>query len=206
MGLKRTGSTSEAGVSPRLPTRPARQPAQLDAHSAAERREAARELARRPGTADTMGTHLMTEPDASVREALFTGLRRQASTEAAAALIRLLSSEDAGLRNGAIEALAAMPEAVAPRMKALLRDPDPDVRIFAVNLLVELQHPDLVSWLVDALMQESQVNVVAAAIDVLAEVGGPEHRPLLRSLTGRFPHDPFIGFAVDMALSRSEAA
>lgn len=199
MGLKRTTPAGDAAVSPA-------RPAQRDADSAAERREAARELARLPASADTMGMQLLTETDPSVREALFTGLRHQASGEAAAALIRLLSSEDAGLRNGAIEALAAMPEAVAPRMKALLRDPDPDVRIFAVNLLVELKHPDLVMWLVEALAQETQVNVVAAAIDVLAEVGGPEHRSLLKGLTTRFPDDPFIGFAVDMALSRSEAA
>lgn len=199
MGLKRTTPAGDPVVSPP-------RPAQRDADSAAGRREAARELARLPASADAIGMQLLTETDPSVREALFTGLRQQASGEAAAALVRLLSSEDAGLRNGAIEALAAMPEAVAPRMKALLRDPDPDVRIFAVNLLVELKHPDLVMWLVEALAHEPQVNVVAAAIDVLAEVGGPEHRSLLKSLTARFPDDPFIGFAVDMALSRSEAA
>ncbi|WP_302172951.1 HEAT repeat domain-containing protein [uncultured Hydrogenophaga sp.] len=206
MGLKRTGPAPDATAPPQRPMQAVRQPAELGAGTAAERREAARELSRRPDTSDAIGAQLLTEPDASVREALFTGLRHQASAGAAAALIGLLSSEDAGLRNGAIEALSAMPEAVAPRMKALLRDTDPDVRIFAVNLLVELQHPDLVVWLVDALAQETQVNVVAAAIDVLAEVGGPEQHPLLRGLAARFPDDPFIGFAVDMALSRSEAA
>lgn len=203
MGLRRTGPPNAASDEPRDT---AAAPARLQADSVAERRQAARDLADQPQTSLLLGTRLIEEADPSVRDALFGSMAHHASDAAAAALIPLLRSEDAGLRNGAIETLAAMPEAVAPRMLSLLRDADPDVRIFAVNLLVDLQHPEVASWLVDVLAREDQVNVVAAAVDVLAEVGGPEHHPVLRALNLRFPDDPFIAFAVDMAISRSEAA
>lgn len=203
MGLRRTGPTSAPGDEP---DGTLAAPPSLNAETVAERRQAARDLANHPESALQLGERLLDETDPSVRDALFSSLGHHASDAAAAALIPLLRSEDAALRNGAIETLACMPEAVAPRMQQLLRDADPDVRIFAVNLLVDLQHPEVASWLVDVLAREDQVNVVAAAVDVLAEIGGPEHHPVLRALNVRFPDDPFIAFAVDMAISRSEAA
>ena len=146
------------------------------------------------------------ERDSSVRSALFTTLAGFASAEAVNALLPLLRSEDAGLRNGAIEALAEMPEAVAPRVEALLHDSDADVRIFAVNLLTELRHDKVHSWLRQVLAQETAVNVVAAAIEVMTEVGDAQDLPMLRALSTRFDNDPFVGFAADMAIERIEAA
>jgi len=178
---------------------------QLRSGDVAQRRWAARDLAGCPDAAATLGEQLLAERDASVREALFTSLTTIADESAAAALLPLLRSEDAQLRNGAIEALAAMPRAVGPRIAALLRDSDPDVRIFTVNLLGDLRHPQVADWLVQVLLQDVAVNAVAAAIEVLAEVGAPDHIPALRSARVRFDHDPFIGFAVDIAIDRIEA-
>ena len=121
------------------------------------------------------------------------------------ALLPLLRSEDPTLRNGAIEALATMPELVGPRIERLLHDRDADVRIFTVNLLGELRHAEVPQWLLQVLQGDTEVNVVAAAIEVLAEVGDPSHEAALRQAAGRFTQDPFIGFATEMAIEIGRA-
>ena len=173
--------------------------------SAALRAEAAVALAGWPEAADVLATRLLDETDERVRQALFTALARRGDEAAAKALLPLLRSEDARLRNGAIEALASMPQAVAPQITALLHDGDADVRIFTVNLLGELRHPQVVHWLLQVVADDASINAVAAAIEVLAEAGAPEHLPALRAARQRFAGDAFIGFAVDMAIDRIEA-
>lgn len=179
--------------------------AQLRSGDVEQRRWAARDLASHPESAPALGEQLLREADASVREALFTTLGSLATEGAAGALLPLLRSEDAQLRNGAIEGLSGMPRAVAPRIASLLRDGDVDVRIFTVNLLGELRHEQVPAWLLQVLQHDAHVNVVAAAIEVLAEAGSPEHIGALRTAQKRFADDPFIGFAVDMAVQRIEA-
>ena len=61
-------------------------------------------------------------------------------------------------------------------------------------------------WLLNVLANEREVNVVAAAIDVLAEVGEPEHVAALHNARQRFAQDPFIGFAADVAIARIESS
>lgn len=180
--------------------------AQLRSGDAEQRRWAARDLHAHPQAAAALGEQLLREGQPEVREAIFTTLAGLHGEASAAALLPLLRSEDAQLRNGAIEALAGMPQAVGPRIAGLLRDADPDVRIFTVNLLGELHHPQVLPWLLQVLAQEPQVNVVAAAVEVLAEVGSPEHAGALRTAQQRFADDDFIGFAIDMAIERIEAA
>jgi HEAT repeat protein len=179
---------------------------QLRSGDAEQRRWAARDLAAHPATMPQLGEALLTERDKSVCDALFTTLSSVASDASVGALLPLLRSEDAKLRNGAIEALTGMPQAVAPRIASLLRDADPDVRIFTVNLLGELRHPQVPQWLLQVLQHDAHVNVVAAAVEVLAEAGAPEHIPALRAAAQRFAEDAFMGFAVDMAVERIEAA
>jgi hypothetical protein len=99
-----------------------------------------------------------------------------------------------------------MPEATGPCVSALLADGDADVRIFAVNLLTDLHHPKVPAWLQQVLEQEREVNVVAAAIEVLSEVGDTTHLPALRAVRQRFADHEFIAFAVDMTVARIEAS
>jgi HEAT repeat protein len=178
---------------------------QLHDSDPAVRRRAARDLAASPGNVLALGERLQAETDASVREALFTALAAHPGEEAAGLLLQLLRAEDAGLRNGAIEALTAMPRVVGPRIAAMLRDPDSDVRIFTVNLLGDLRHAQVTHWLMQVLLYEAEVNVVAAAIEVLAEVGTPAELPALRAARDRFADDAFVGFAADMAMQRIAA-
>ncbi|MGS0757735.1 HEAT repeat domain-containing protein, partial [Roseateles sp. GG27B] len=84
-------------------------------------------------------------------------------------------------------------------------DADSDVRIFAVNVLESLRHPDVESWLIDVIQRDPHVNVCATAVDLLSEVGTSAAVGALDALKVRFPDEPYIKFAANLAL-RSIAA
>lgn len=176
--------------------------AQLQADSAEARRWAARDLADCPRSAAALLTRLGEEQDDSVRECMFTTLMRLGDATAVQGLVVFLRSEDAALRNEAIEAMKQMPEAVAAIMRSLLDDSDSDVRIFAVNVLESLRHPDVERWLTEVIEKDPHVNVCATAVDLLGEVGSREAlEPLLRLMT-RFGREPYIQFAANLAIKR----
>jgi HEAT repeat protein len=180
--------------------------AQLEDADAGVRRWAARDLAAHPRAASAVCARLGDERDASVRAVLFSSATQLGGESVVHAMVHLLRSEDPALRNGAIEVLASLPDAVAPQIDRLLQDIDGDVRIFTVNLLGDLKHPKVPQWLLQVLMHDPAVNVVGAALEVLAEVGLPETLPALRAAKARFAGDDYIGFSADLAIERIEAA
>ena len=166
------------------------------------RRWAARDLADCPQCTTALLDRLQIEVDSSVREIIFTTLIRCSSAEVALGLVEFLRSEDAAVRNETIEALKQMPKSVSAMMQSLLRDPDSDVRIFAVNILESLRHPEVEYWLVDVIVQDPQVNVCATAVDLLGEVGSRDALQSLMDLKARFEGEPYIQFAADLAIRR----
>ena len=208
MGLKKTAdSTALHQVEPReYPRDLSGLVAQLGDADASVRRWAARDLAAHPQAAAAVCARLNEERDASVRAVLFSSATQLGGASVVQAMVQLLRSEEPALRNGAIEVLAALPDAVSPHIDKLLHDADSDVRIFTVNLLGDLRHPKVPQWLSQVLLHESEINVVGAALEVLAEVGVAETLPALRSAKARFAADAYIGFSVDLAIERIEAA
>ncbi len=172
----------------------------------AVRRWAARDLAAFPEAADAVCERLRVEPDPTVRTALFSCVVKMGGPVVVDAMIGLLRSEDASLRNGAIEVLANLPDSVAPHIENLLHDSDGDVRIFTVNLLGDLRHRNVPMWLDEVLRHETEINVVGAALEVLVEVGGAEALPALHAAQRRFADDAFISFSVALAIQRIEAS
>lgn len=168
----------------------------------AARRWAARDLATIPAASAGLAERLSVEKDPSVRQVLLTSLTCIGDGVAIDALVNCLRSEDAGLRNEAIEAMAKLAEPVARIIEQLLQDSDSDVRLFAINVLATLRHPQVESWLIGVLECDPHINVCAGAIDVLVEVGSSAARPALESMPQRFPDDPFICFASKLALKR----
>ncbi len=166
------------------------------------RRRSARELAGETDAVDALADALEREHDEGCRHAMLTALLVTGGERVMERLLPLLRSEDAGLRNGAIEILQEMPRLAGHYMDELLRDPDSDVRIFAVNILESLRHERVLEWLHGVLEAEEHVNVCAAAVDVLAEAGDADSLPVLRRVVQRFPDEPFIAFAVRMASRR----
>jgi HEAT repeat protein len=145
---------------------------------------------------------LSREASPRVREAIFTSLARIRTFESAQAVLPYLGSDDASLRAGALDALRAMPAATAPHLALVLKDSDPDVRLLACELMRNQPSEDVNRLLGDLLATESNANVCAAAVEVLAEVGRPELLPRLAECVARFPDDPFLAFAVRVASDR----
>lgn len=167
-----------------------------------KRRWAARDLANWPEAVETLLKALQEETEHPVREALFDSLGSICGDEVVSGLIPVLRSEDAALRNGAIEVLQSMPDDVALHIIELLNDQDSDVRIFAIDILQQLAHPRTPEWLLSVLKDETHVNVIATAVDRLAEVGTENMVTDLEAIKNRFPDEPYIAFAVDTAIRR----
>lgn len=166
------------------------------------RRWAARDLLTWPQATAALVARLQSESEISVREVIFTSLARLGDAIAVAGLVECLRSEDAPLRNEAIEAMQALPDSVAPIMGGLLHDVDPDVPIMTVNILESLRHPMVEHWLIDVIDHDLEVNVCGTAVDLLGEVGSMAAHDALARLKLRFAAEPYIQFAADLALKR----
>lgn len=179
---------------------------QLVSADVPKRRHAASKLAAHPYACAMLLARLDCEPDRTVRAVLLSSLTRMGNEEAARGLAACLRSEDANLRNDAVEALKALPAQTAPLMTQLLSDPDCDVRILAINILESLRHADVERWLSEVIERDDEVNVCGTAVDLLCEVGTGACVPSLHRLKSRFAREPYIQFAADLALRRIERA
>ncbi|HEY2780269.1 MAG TPA: HEAT repeat domain-containing protein [Steroidobacteraceae bacterium] len=166
---------------------------------------AARDAAAVVGGGAALAAALPIENDARVREAIFTGLARIGTAETAAAAISLLRSDDANLRTGALDTLRLMVSRMHELLPRLLKDKDVDVRILSCELARSLPSPEATNLMCGVLDNESDANVCAAAVDVLAEVGGAEALPSLRACELKFRDTPFLAFAIKAVVDRLSA-
>jgi HEAT repeat protein len=166
------------------------------------RRRAAREIAQCPDAAATLVRRLKREQDAAVREVILSMLVRLKDASAVSGLADCLRSEDAALRNEVIETFKQLGSEVTPLLRSLLADPDPDIRIFVVNILDSERHPEVECLLIDVIERDAHVNVCATAVDLLCEVGTEAAIDPLARLKDRFQSEPYIQFAADLALKR----
>ncbi len=187
---------------PSPPTEAAAAPASLTDGTVDQRWAAVRAAAERPDGVALLAAALPRESDPGVREAIFTGLARVATAESAAAVIPYVRSDDASLRTAAIDALRAMTTAIRPHLAGLLGDPDADVRLLSCELARGLPEDEANRLLGDLLARETEKNVAAAAVEVLAEIGRPEALPALDACAGRFAGDSFLLFSIKVAADR----
>jgi len=163
---------------------------------------AARAAAELPGAVIALAAALRNEGNSRVREAMFTSLARIGTSESADLLISFLRSDSANLRAGALDALRIMVGNMRGLLARLLGDRDVDMRILSCELARALPGPEATTALCTLLSNEPEVNVCAAAIDVLAEVGDPQALPVLAACAQRFRDAPFLGFAIRTATDR----
>jgi len=175
---------------------------QLNDPDPSVRRWAAKDIVSYSGASLALVERLKKEPCRDVREAIFTSLIHIKDEVALEGLIECLRSEEASVRNESIEAIKLLSEEAEPLMKRLLHDADTDVRIFAVNIMESLKHPDVEDWLIDVLNRDTDINVCASAADLLAEVGTEKSIKPLKGLLDRFSEEPYIKFVVETAIRR----
>lgn len=171
-----------------------------------ERWAAARAAAGLPESAAALAAALALESDAGVREAMFTSLARIGSRESIAGLLPMLRCNDAALRTGALDALRCSASASRDLLAQLLADPDPDVRILSCELARNLPGAVATPSLCGVLARDPEVNVCAAAVEVLAEVGDESALAALEECARRFPDVSFLCFAVKLAQDQISAA
>ena len=194
-------STFTPGAIP-APSDPPHWLALLQGANSAQRREAAIALGQLPDYSTALIACLDQETDPVVSEAVIGALAMQGDAEAVNALLDCLRSEEAGLRNDAIEALKSAGSAHPQLIQAALSDSDSDVRILTCGILQALPVPQVESWLIELLEQESHVNVCACAIDLLCEIGTAQSMDVLEQCRERFAGEDYLVFAIDLALTR----
>jgi HEAT repeat protein len=116
------------------------------------------------------------------------------------AVMELLKLHNAYIRNLGISVLQDYGEAIKYYIVKFLIGNDRDLRIFAINVLGDVNFPESRDMLIELLEGESDINVAMTAVDYMAEIGEEEDIDLLNSLKAHFNHDPYVEFGVDNAI------
>ena len=122
--------------------------------------------------------------------------RKRAPIEA---VMELLKVNNAYIRNLGISILQDYGDAIKYYIVTFLIGDDSDLRIFAINVLGDVNFAESREMLVELLEKEREINVAMTAVDYMAEIGEEGDIPLLESLKTRFD-DPYVTFAVDGAI------
>lgn len=120
------------------------------------------------------------------------------------AVLDLLREGNASVRSHSVTFLSAFPKATGAVIPKLLQDENPDTRLYALDVIQHLVHPDVPLWLNDLLEREQHANVMASAIDRCLEAGCTELQSRADEIAERFSDTPFIRFALTFASKRLE--
>lgn len=88
--------------------------------------------------------------------------------------------EDANIRNAAMEVFRVLGTRAFPSLSALLKDADPEVRLFSVNIFHEIGARESLPMLFEAI-GDSDINVRAAAAETLGKIRDHSALELLKN-------------------------
>ena len=115
-------------------------------------------------------------------------------------IMDLLKLENAYIRNLGISMLRDFGGAIKYYIVKFLIGDDRDLRIFAINVLGDVDFAESRDMLVELLETEDDINVAMTAVDYMGEIGESEDIELLESLKTRFKDEVYVEFAVDGAI------
>jgi HEAT repeat protein len=115
-------------------------------------------------------------------------------------IMELLKEDNAYVRNLAISVLRDFGDAIKYYIVKFLIGEDRDLRIFAINVLGDVNFAESRDMLVELLEDEEDINVAMTAVDYMAEIGEEKDIELLESLKARFNNEFYVEFAVDGAI------
>lgn len=142
---------------------------------------------------------LLCSQNLGVQEAADMALRKIGGKEVVAAVKSLLRSDDAPSRNAAMDILRDVGAQDFPTLLELLHDVDPDIRIFASDILGSTDSVQGVAPLCEALLKDPEVNVRYQAAVSLGELAFPE---AARCLSKALGDEEWVQFAVIEALAK----
>ncbi len=137
-----------------------------------------------------------------VQEAVERALYKIGGPKVVHAMIPLLRSDDAPVRNTAMELLRRLGSCDVESLTDLLRDEDVDIRIFASDILGSVGSSLAIGPLSHALLQDPEVNVRYQAAVSLGELALPEAAV---SLNKALHDEEWVQFAVIEALTKIRA-
>ena len=146
--------------------------------------------------------HLQQENNFLVLETLMLAFEKSKDDQVVAPMLALLGSEDVWLRNRAQEVLLQFPHSVMEQVRSVYAISKTDEKIFLMNLMKDLVHPRVAACVIEVLQTETEVNVVAAALEVLLEIGDATCLPVLDALMARFEGNTFISFSIESVKER----
>lgn len=146
-------------------------------------------------------SYLATKADKDIATKIAAEISNMDAEEAPIeSIMDLLKLENAYIRNLGISILQDFGDAIKYYIVKFLIGDDRDLRIFAINVLGDVNFPESRDMLIELLEGEEDINVAMTAVDYMAEIGEPEDIPLLESLKERFAGDFYVEFAVDGAI------
>jgi len=115
-------------------------------------------------------------------------------------IMDLLKLDNAYIRNLGISMLRDFGSSIKYYIVKFLIGDDRDLRIFAINVLGDVDFKESRDMLVELLQNEEDINVAMTAVDYMGEIGELDDIPLLESLKQRFEGEFYVEFAVDGAV------
>jgi len=115
-------------------------------------------------------------------------------------IMDLLKLDNAYIRNLGISILRNFGSSIKYYIVKFLIGDDRDLRIFAINVLGDVDFAESRDMLVELLEDEEDINVAMTAVDYMGEIGEEEDIELLESLKDRFKDEVYVEFAVDGAV------
>jgi HEAT repeat protein len=142
---------------------------------------------------------LVLSTNLGVQEAADRALRKIGGPETVAAVAPLLRSDDAPVRNVAMDVLREVGDQDFDTLVDLLHDEDPDIRIFTSDILGATGNVMAVSPLCTSLLKDPEVNVRYQAAVSLGSLGFPE---AARCLNKALEDEEWVQFSVIEALTK----
>ena len=116
-------------------------------------------------------------------------------------IMELLKLHNAYVRNLGISVLQNYGDAIKYYIVKFLIGDDKDLRIFAVNVLGDVNFAESRDMLLELLEKEDDINVSMTAVDYIAEIGELEDIDQLENIKQRFNDEPYVQFAIDRAIT-----
>lgn len=134
-----------------------------------------------------------------IQEAADSSLRMIGGKETVRAVLPLLRSDEAPVRNLSMDILRQVGCQDMPSLIELVHDEDPDIRIFAADILGSTDSLLAVEPLCDALLKDPEVNVRYQAAVSLGELGMDEAAPCLNKAIN---DEEWVQYSVIEALTK----